>query len=796
MRLIDRYICREVLSHVLLAVGVFTFAVFVPSLVQLMDLLVRHTGAFRDVATLFLCTFPGVLTFTVPAGVMVGVLIGLSRMSADSELIALNALGIGLRRLLVPVGLLAAGALGVTLCMTLWLTPLSVRTLRVLEERLSTTQASYQVQPRVFDERFPHLVLYVQDVSAASTQWRGVFLAESGAEDTSRLTLAESAIVVADRADDKLEVHLRNGTSHDISLGDPSHYDLSSFAGRDFSVPVSSTASQALLEPTNAERSLRAGAQMTGENEIPARIELHSRLAFPVACLVFALAAIPLGARSRRGGRSAGLIVALLFVCGYYAIFVVGMGLARHGTLLPWMGIWAANLATGLVGAVAMAKIEKTQGTGRLGHALSSFADWNLLRFLKKTTVEPLKRDPTAPGKQNTEGPHAPGIAARKLELPTNGASQARRRRNGGTFPQTLDYYLLRNFLFYFVVITAGFVLLYEIITLFDLLSDISEHRTSLGEVVEYFRYLSYFLFYQLAPLSCLIAVLITLGVMAKNNELVAFKSAGISLYRVAAPLLVIGCVFSGGLFLFDSTYLPYATQRQDELRNQIKGRAAQTYYQPQRRWIFGNDSKIYNYQLFDRDQSLFGGLNVFELNPATFEERRRVYAARARWEDEQKTWILESGWVRDFKDGRVTHFNQFPVMEFPELNEPPSYFNREVRQSYQMDWWELRRYIAGLRQAGFDVARLSVQLQEKLSFPLIAPVVVLLAIPFSILVGTRGAVGGLALGLGVSFIYRGVASLSEAMGAVGQLPPALAAWAPDVIFLFLGIYFFLNMPT
>src|SRR5215467_4868249 len=200
MRILDRYIFREVLSHTLLGIAVLTFALFVPRLVQLMDLIVRHAGSPSEVVELFLCTFPSVLAFTIPTAVLIGALIGLGRMSADSELIAMNSVGVGLRRLLIPVGVLAAAAVSVTLCMTVWLGPLSVRTLHSLEDRLATTQASYQVEPRVFDERFPHLVLYVQDVSAAATQWHGVFLAEAGAGDSSRLTLAESAIVIADRS--------------------------------------------------------------------------------------------------------------------------------------------------------------------------------------------------------------------------------------------------------------------------------------------------------------------------------------------------------------------------------------------------------------------------------------------------------------------------------------------------------------------------------------------------------------------------------------------------------------------
>ena len=359
-----------------------------------------------------------------------------------------------------------------------------------------------------------------------------------------------------------------------------------------------------------------------------------------------------------------------------------------------------------------------------------------------------------------------------------------------------MDIYLLRSFLYYFFLLTVGFVLLFEVFTFFELLDDIAQHRTGLIDVINYFVYLASYLFYQLAPLAALVAVLVTLGVMTKNNELVAFKAAGISLYRLSLPLLLAGLLLASALVVLDDTYLPYANQRQDALRNEIKGRPAQTYYQPLGQWIFGENSKVYNYELFDPDKQLFGGLNVFELDPATFAIKRRIYAARAHWDSQQSVWILESGWLRDFDHGQVSHYTPFLADALKELNEPPSYFNREVRQSYQMTWWELKQYIGDLHQAGFDVARLSVQLQKKLSFPLIAPIIILLAIPFSILVGTRGAVGGLATGVAIAIVYWALAALTEAMGSVGQLPPLLAGWAPDTIFGFLGLYFFLKMPT
>src|SRR4030088_1830087 len=160
MRILDRYIVREVFRHALLGLIVFTFVFFVPQLIRLMELFVRHSGSGAQVLKLFLCIFPAVFVFTVPMATLIGVLLGLGRMSADSEIIALTALGIGRRRILLPVGVLASTGAALTLLMSLWLSPLALRTLRAIEADLSASQISFLVQPRVFDE-FPRKVLYV-----------------------------------------------------------------------------------------------------------------------------------------------------------------------------------------------------------------------------------------------------------------------------------------------------------------------------------------------------------------------------------------------------------------------------------------------------------------------------------------------------------------------------------------------------------------------------------------------------------------------------------------------------------
>jgi len=723
--------------------------------------------------------------------VLVGVLIGLGRLSADSEIVALHACGISLRRLLLPIGLVAMVAGLGTLLTTFWLSPASLRTVRRLEARLVSSQAPFSVQPRVFDERFPHLVLYVQDVEAAATHWRGVFLASTGTSSSmiaprsaqssqlTAITTSEDALILAGPARGQIELHLGSGSTHEYDPRSPEQYNVTQFGESDIPVDVSAAAtSQQASVLSVGEQPVESLLAKRGPGWREARLELQRRIAFPAACMVFALLGVPIGVRPRRGGRATGLILTLILIGGYYFLFVSGDHFAAQGRIQPWEGVWAANIVGAIIGLFFLRRVESIRKPSRILEWLESW--WSRRRAATSSAAAL----PTRNG-------------ARSAALAREGIRQAMRIGRTMAFPMLLDVYLLKQFFYYLLILLAAFTLIFDAFTLFDLLGDIARNHITVPTVLSYFRYLIPLMLYQLAPLATLVATLVTLAVLAKNNEVVALKASGISLYRVVLPLLLAGCLVAGGMFLLDDTFLPYANQRQDALRNQIKGRPAQTYIEPAHQWIFGENAKIYNYELFDFDRQLFGGLNVFELDPTTFQMRRRVFATRAVWDPTVSAWILTGGWVRDFgTDGQVTQYNPFTATSLPELTEPPRYFRREVRQYYQMNWRQLGQYITGLRQAGFDTARLSVQWHRKFAFPVIAAVIVFLSAPFAFLVGTRGAIGGLALAVGIGITYWAAAALFEAMGSVGQLPPLIAGWAPDVMFGFLAVYFFLKIPT
>jgi len=767
MRILTRYILKEIFSHSLLGLLVFTFVVYVRPLGQLLELAVRHDLSPSGMLVLFFLPLPGILVLTIPMSVLVGVLIGLSRMAADGEVIAVRASGIGLSQYVRPVLTFALLGWAVTSWMSLQLAPQAARQLNRMEVELKTTQAPYEIRPRIFVEQFPNLLLYLEDVIGAYSQWRGVFLADTTQRDSIKITLAESGMLVNEPDSNRLTLHLRGGTTHEIDPQHPEQYSISSFQQTAIPIPLDkgkASGTRRLPSTLSLQDLLAATHQPQGRQA--ALVELHYRLALPVASLVLALVGIPLGLSTRKGGKAFGMLITILLVFVYYMIMAFGLSFSKQGRLNPALGLWLANLGFGTVGALMLLRIHQVRR--RLQH-LSHWFDERRRRggrFLAKWR-RPATR-PVALGPRGTGNFHL----------------------------QILDIYIIRDWLLYLGLLLVAFTGIYIIFDFFQLLGDVVRNHAPSQLVLNYYRYLIPQVTYLMLPLSILVATLINFSLLTKSNQITAIKSAGISLYRMSIPVFIAAAILSAAMFVLEDRYLPKTNQRQDAMRNQIKGKPAQTYYRPDRQWIFGKSSRIFNYRFFDPDRNVFANLSVFELDPHSFRMTRRIYATRAFWEPPIQGWILENGWVRELEGNRVKTYMPFSVATFQELNEEPAYFKKEVRPSQQMSAFELYGFIKELSQSGFDVVRLSVQFYRKFSFPLIAFVVTLIGIPFSFSIGRKGTLSGVALSIGIAIIYWATSSLFEAMGNLHQLPPIVAAWSPDFLFGLGGTYLLLRIRT
>jgi LPS export ABC transporter permease LptF/LPS export ABC transporter permease LptG len=771
MRILTRYILREVTAHALIGVAIFTFVLFTRDLGRILELAVRASAPLPSVAEIFFFTIPVALTYTLPMSVLVGILIGLSRLAADSEITAMRASGMGVWSFLRVLSIFVLAAWALALANGVYIAPKSQAALAHLEDRLKSSQVSFEVQPRVFYEGFPKIVLYVHDVQSAqgAAVWKDVFMADLTDASNPKITLAKEGIAVSE-GPDRLHLHLTDGSAHETDPANVDHYQISTFQQTDIPIELPSTenktdeAQPATIMDTwtllqKARHSDPGSAQLY-------QIEFHRRFSLPTACLVLALVGIPLGLSSKKSGKSGGFVLTILLVFAYYVISLIGVSLAKQGRVSPWFGTWLADLVFLALGLFLLWQAER-----RPFELASLRFSWN----------------PSAPSQPAT-GTRVRGNVFERVST--------RRRVFPAGFPTLLDDYVLRDFFLYLGMILATFLVLMEVFTLFELLSDILHNRVPFMVVVEYLLNVTPYLLYGVAPFVMLLAVLVTFGLMQRSNEITAIKATGVSIYRIVAPVIAAAAVLATALFFADQLYLPHTNKRQEALHNLIKGKPAQTYLRPDRKWIFGENNDIYYYQFFDPDKDTFGNLTVFQLDRASFTITRRIHADRAHWADNLNKWVYEQGWDRTLNVSAIVDYRPFDVATFPDLRETPPYFKKEVKQYTEMNYDELHRYIRDLQQSGFDVVRLRVQLNKKLSYPLITLIMAVLAVPFSLSTGKKGAITGVAVAVSIAVFYTVVSRLFEAMGDLSQLPPAMAAWSPDLIFVLVGGYLILKVPT
>lgn len=770
MRILRRYILSEVISHAIIGGALFTFILFMRPLTDILGVIVRESASLASMGEIFLFTLPNTFTMTIPMAVLVGVLLGLSRLAADSEITAMRAAGIGVWRFVGIVSLVAVLGWGVSLLNALYLAPKAAEALLQLENSLKSSQASFEIQPRVFYEDFKNYVLYVQNVrgSVGASQWQHVFLADLSNPASPLIITAAQATVVND-GEGSLRMRLRNGTRHEFTANDPNQYAVSTFSEADLPLQIGNQEDThishadapvlAMSTPELYRKSLRP-------HGLWYRIEFYKRLAFPASCLVLMLVGVPLGLSSRRGGKSAGFVLTIALVFVYYFFSLTGVSLARQGKITPFLGVWAANIIFAAFGLI-------------------------LLRQLSRGGMAPFAINFSVARAGSVSMPRLPRLdTARRVE-----------RSGRRSFPLILDDYVLREFLSTFVMVLATFILLMLVFTFFERLGDVIRNRTPLVTVGAYLFNLIPSMLYTLMPLGVLVAVLVTFGVLNRSSELTAMKATGISIYRVIVPVLVIAAVLAVSLFLFDESYLPAANRRQEALLSVIKGKPAQTFLRPDQKWIFGEQQpgkpgRIYYYQFFDPDHDRFANLSVFEFDPDTFSLTRRIFAETAHWDPPLHQWIFEDGWDRHFQGEAISSYDRFSLSTFATLTEPPSYFKKENRQSSEMSFIELSRYIHDLRQSGFDTMRLRVQLDHKIAYPLITLIMAVLAVPFALSISKRGSLAGVAAAIGVAIAYWVIAGTFEAMGNVNMLPAFLAAWSPDLLFGLAGGYLLLKTPT
>jgi LPS export ABC transporter permease LptG/LPS export ABC transporter permease LptF len=766
MRILDRYIFREILFPFLIALMALTFVAFLAfsrEIGFLLELIVRQSATLKDVWALAAAYVPNVLTFTIPMAVLVGILTGFGRMSSDSEPIALRAVGVSMVRVLVPVLFLGMLAFGLNLAMSVWIAPQNTARLRDLSYEFLARQVSLEVKPRIFNETLTNYVIYVQDAASEGFNWQGILAADMSQPEEMRIIFARSGTVTKDDERRTFALTFTQGSTHVVAPRSPRTYSHDSFRTQTISVPMpEAPPKQNRIVISEMPTAALWSGMRAGTATYEQRVEFHKRFALPFACLVFTLAGLPLGVSTTRGSKSMGLILSLVLMLVYYLAFIGGTRVAGNAHYSPFLAAWLPNLFFAAFGMILVARSNREHENPFLSRLAAGMRWFSERRSEARTSRKRI-------------------------------VQWAHSLTHHPKFFRLLDIYVLRGFWFFFILVLIVFVSLFILVTLFELLPDIVKNNIDSAIVVTYFVYLLPQILYYLIPLTVLLAILIELGTLTKTNEILAVKAGAVSLYRMAMPLLIMSLLLSAGIYFLQDFMLPYANQRQDAYHDLIKGRAPQTYGDPQRKWMAGSDQRIYHYNYFDPDQNVFGGISIFEFNPESFALTRWTFANRATWNGAD--WKFDEGWQRNFDANGREEYRTFNTLQVADLDQP-DYFKKEVRTASQMSYPELKRYVENLKQSGFDVSGLMVDLYRKLSFPLVSFIMAIIGIPFSFTTGKKGAFYGIGLSIVVGIFYWSTFEFFDKLGGINRLSPFIAAWFPNLIFGFGGIWMMLRVKT
>ncbi|WP_363324368.1 LPS export ABC transporter permease LptF [uncultured Desulfuromonas sp.] len=360
---IHRYIAREVTVPAGLGLLIFTFVLLMGRVLKLVEMVINKGVPAGEIVELFLSLMPAFLVITIPLAFLLGVLLAFSRLSADSEIIALNSSGVSLAQMFRPVLALSVLASLATGYLTLWAEPTSRASFRHQVFKIASSRASVGIQPRVFNDEFEGLVLYANDIQERTGTMEGLFISDEREGSTPAIILARGGRIISDREALTLTLRMEDGAIHrrpQDREGDS--YQIVSFDVYDVNLNMGRELAPSKTRPQKAKEMTTAKLRATllddnnRANDPGLTAELHKRFALPMAPLLFALIGVPLGVHSSRTGRGAGFSLALGVALIYFLLFSGAKTVAEEGMFPPALAIWTPNIL-GLIAGVVLFRL-------------------------------------------------------------------------------------------------------------------------------------------------------------------------------------------------------------------------------------------------------------------------------------------------------------------------------------------------------------------------------------------------------------------------------------------------------
>ncbi|MEE9166011.1 MAG: LptF/LptG family permease [Candidatus Neomarinimicrobiota bacterium] len=359
---------------------------------------------------------------------------------------------------------------------------------------------------------------------------------------------------------------------------------------------------------------------------------------------------------------------------------------------------------------------------------------------------------------------------------------------------KNIDLYIIRQFSWILIMSLITFLVLFVIMDLVENLDRFIDADAPVRVIGMYYLYSCPWFVKIGLPMAVLISTVSATGLLARRNELTAMKASGISLYRIATPLIASAIIISIASFFFDDQVVAKGNKKRHLIEQEHVIRSSKKPYRARKRNIFLQKSESFHIAIdrYEAKQNKATGVALQFLQDGQLV--KRIDANWMAWDEEKKAWTAHTFAVREFHpDGfeSKVHFSRGDTLL--SVNFGPMDISREAISPEEKNYSQLKIFIEELADSGIDTTRWEVNLQAKISFAFTNLIVVLFSFP---LVATRRK-SGLAFGAGMSLFvilgYTAFIRFGQTLGYKGILEPVLAAWLGNLVFSFGGILLLLS---
>jgi lipopolysaccharide export system permease protein len=332
----------------------------------------------------------------------------------------------------------------------------------------------------------------------------------------------------------------------------------------------------------------------------------------------------------------------------------------------------------------------------------------------------------------------------------------------------------------------GGFVGIYLVIDLIEKIPRFLRSGAVAGDILQYFIWKIPEMISRTATFSILMATLLTLGVLSRDSEIIALRSCGVSLLKISLPMLVLGFAASILLMINGEFVLPYSYSRTEVIEQvKIKKRGDRVSFKRNNIW-FRSNSMILQARLFEPQTQTLGGVVVWSvddsMNPVS-----RIDADTARYREGR--WLLNSATMRDFRTA-AGYTPRFAKTLPLDLNLKVEDLRVLDNDADNMSIRSLHEYAENLKRGGYQAYRYLTLMHTKIASPFAALIMVLLGIPFALRNSRSGGIAmGIGASIGIGFAYFVVNAVLLSYGRSGVLPPLVAAWGANALFMLGGIW-------